>query len=64
MATVATPRPITVSESLGRHEAVQNALADLRLEGLAPTAEAQLFFQRYVQGELTEEELVNAILPR
>jgi hypothetical protein len=64
MATVATSRPITVSESLLRREAVENALADLRLEGLAPTTGAQLFFERYVQGELSEEKLLNAILAR
>jgi len=64
MTTVATPRSVTVSESLGRQEAVENAIADLRLEGLGPTAQAQVLFHRYVQGELTEEELVNAILAR
>jgi hypothetical protein len=30
---------MAVSESLLRREAVENAVADLRLEGLAPTAE-------------------------
>lgn len=64
MATVATPRAIAVSESLLRHEAVETALADLRLEGLAPTSEAQLLFDRYVQGEVTDQELVDAILAR
>jgi hypothetical protein len=64
MATLAAARPIAVSESLLRHEAVQNALADLRLEGLTPTAEARLLFERYVNGELTDRDLVSAILAR
>ena len=34
----AVPRAITVSEGLRRREAVENAIADLRLEGLAPEA--------------------------
>jgi Antitoxin VbhA len=53
-----------VSESLLRREAVENAVADLRLEGLAPTADAVLIFEQFVQGELTEEQLVNAVLAR
>jgi hypothetical protein len=43
---------------------VENAVADLRLEGLAPTAGAQLLFEQFVQGDLTEEQLVNAVLAR
>jgi hypothetical protein len=43
---------------------VENAVADLRLEGLAPTLDARLLFEQFVQGELTEEQLVNAILAR
>jgi len=64
MSTVATPRAITVSEGLLRPEAVENAMADLRLEGLAPTADARLLFEQFVQGELTEERVVNAILAK
>lgn len=64
MTTVAIPGAIAVSESLLRHEAVEMALADLRLEGLAPTSEAQLLFDRYVQGEVTDQEMVDAILAR
>jgi hypothetical protein len=64
MSTAAAPRAITVSEGLLRREAVENARADLRLEGLAPTADAQLLFEQFVQGDLTEEQLVNAILAR
>jgi hypothetical protein len=62
--SIAVPRAITVSEGLLRREAVENAVADLRLEGLAPTADARLLFERFVQGEITEEQLVNAILAR
>lgn len=62
MATVAVPRAIPVSESLLRREAVMNALADLRLEGLAPSSGVQAAFERFVQGELTQEELVASIL--
>ena len=58
------PRTIAVSERLLRREAVENSIADLRLEGLAPTADAQLLFEQFVRGELTEEQLVNAILAR
>lgn len=64
MSTAAAPRSIAVSESLHRREAVENAVADLRLEGLAPTFDARLLFEQFVQGELTEEQLVNAILAR
>jgi Antitoxin VbhA len=64
MATLAAARPIAVSESLLRREAVENAVADLRLEGLAPTSDALLLFERYVSGELTDQDLVNAVLAR
>ncbi|HLJ27110.1 MAG TPA: antitoxin VbhA family protein [Candidatus Angelobacter sp.] len=57
-------RGISVSERLLRREAVDNAVADLRLEGLIPSADARLTFERFVQGELTEEQLLNAILAR
>jgi len=62
MLTAAAPRTIAVSESLLRREAVENAVADLRLEGLAPTADARLFFEQFVRGELSEEQLVSAFL--
>jgi Antitoxin VbhA len=62
MSTAAAPRAITVSEGLLRREAVGNAVADLRLEGLAPAADVQLLFQRFIEGDLTEEQLINAVL--
>jgi hypothetical protein len=64
MSTATATRAIPVSECLFRREAVQNAMADLRLEGLAPTTDAQLLFEQFVQGDLTEEQLVNAVLAR
>jgi len=64
MSTAAAPRAIAVSECLLRREAVENAVADLRLEGLAPTADAQVIFEQFVQGDLTEEQLVSAVLAR
>jgi hypothetical protein len=62
MTTAAAPRAITVSEGLLRRKAVENAVADLRLEGLAPSADARLLFEQFVRGELTEEHLVDAVL--
>jgi hypothetical protein len=64
MSTLAAPRAITVSEGLRRREAVENAIADLRLEGLAPTADARRLFEQFVQGEMTEEQLAAAVLAR
>ena len=64
MSTKTAPRATPVLERLLRREAVENAVADLRLEGLAPTADARLLFERFVQGDLTDEELLNAILAR
>ncbi len=62
MSTATAPRAIAVSERLLRREAVDNSMTDLRLEGLAPSAHAQLLLERFVQGELTGEELLNAVL--
>ena len=64
MSTATAPKAIAVSECLLRREAVENAVADLRLEGLAPTADARHLCEQFVQGDLTEEQLVNAILAR
>jgi hypothetical protein len=49
MATAAAPRAITVSEGLLRRKAVENAVADLRLEALAPSADARLLFEQFVR---------------
>ncbi len=64
MSTATVPKVITVSERLLRREAVENAIADLRLEGLAPTADGRLLFERFVQGDLSDERLLSAILAR
>jgi hypothetical protein len=36
---------------------IENALASVRLEGLEPSAGAKAIFQRYVDGELTADEM-------
>ena len=64
MSTTAAPRAITVSEGLLRREAVENAIADLRLEGLAPTTDVRLVLEQFVQGELSEEQLVRTVIAR
>ena len=40
-----------------RAKEVENALASVRMEGLEPSREALAIFQRYVDRELTSEEL-------
>ena len=40
-----------------REREVENALASVRMEGLEPPAEAIEIFQRYVEGDLTLEEM-------
>ena len=64
MSSTTGSEHITVSERLLRRDAVETALTDLRLEGLALTANARLVLERFAQGELTEEQLANAILGR
>ncbi len=48
---------ITEQERAKRHNEVQQALASVRLEGLEPGDEAQSIYQRYVDGELTLEQM-------
>jgi hypothetical protein len=43
-----------------RAREVENALASVRMEGLEISAEAQAMFQRYVDGEVTSDELDRA----
>jgi len=64
MATTATNRTISVSEYLLRREALANALADLRLEGLAPTPDVRLLLEQFTNGDLNEEQLIKAVLAR
>lgn len=40
---------------------VENALASVRMEGLEPSEEMKAMFHRYVEGELTSDELDSAI---
>ena len=44
-----------------REREVENALASVRMEGLEPSAEANDIFQRYVEGDLTLEEMGRAV---
>jgi Antitoxin VbhA len=55
MATIL--RPISQQERTKREEDYRQSLASLRLEGLAPGPEAGTIFQRYVDGELTLEQM-------
>jgi Antitoxin VbhA len=55
MAT--TLHPISQEERAKREQDYRQALASLRLEGLAPGAAANTIFQRYVIGELTLDQM-------
>jgi Antitoxin VbhA len=46
---------------LQREREVENALASVRMEGLEPPAEAKSVFQRYVNGDLSLEEMDRAV---
>jgi hypothetical protein len=48
-------------ERARRAKQMENALANGRLEGLEPSEGAAAIFQRYVNGELTLEEMGRAI---
>jgi hypothetical protein len=56
MAVITTDRARTQ-----RADEVANALASVRMEGLEPSEEATAIFERYVDGELTSEEMGRAI---
>lgn len=64
MATAAAPHAITVSERFLRRDAVDNAITDLRLEGLAPSNHVRQLLERFIEGELTRDELVSAVCAR
>ena len=51
----------TDTARIERAREVDNALASVRLEGLEPSDEAKAIFQRYVDGEMTSEEMGRAI---
>ena len=44
-----------------RAREIENALASVRMEGLEPSEEAKAIFQRYVEGDLTSDEMGRAI---
>lgn len=43
-----------------RAKEVENSLASVRMEGLEPSDDAKALFQRYIEGELSSEELDRA----
>jgi hypothetical protein len=51
----------TKQELAERQDAVRQAVASVRLEGLEPSEEALSIFQRYASGELTIEEMGSEI---
>jgi Antitoxin VbhA len=55
MATIL--HPISQEERAKRERDYRQAVASLRLEGLAPGAEANAIFQRYVDGQLTLDQM-------
>jgi len=55
---------ITGQERAKRLSEVRQALASVRLEGLEPGGEAQSIYQRYVEGELTLEQMGTEIEAR
>lgn len=40
-----------------RAREIENALASVRLEGLEPSGTAKAIFRRYIDGELTSDEM-------
>jgi hypothetical protein len=52
MAVITTDRA-----RVQRAREVENAIASVRMEGLEPSAETLALFQRYIDGELSSEEL-------
>ncbi len=47
-----------------RAKDVENAIASVRLEGLEPSGEAKDLFQRYVDGDLTSDQLDHSLKTR
>ena len=48
---------LTEQDRVQRKREVESALASVRMEGLEPSEGAKAIFQRYVDGELTSEEM-------
>lgn len=57
------PMAVTATDQARAQRAreVENALASVRMEGLEPSDDAKAIFQRYVDGDLTAEEMGRAI---
>lgn len=51
------PAVIVDEKRVLRAEEIENALASVRLEGLEPSDGTKRIFQRYVDGELTADEM-------
>lgn len=58
---MATTTLMTEMEQRARASAIEYALATNRLEGLEPSDGAKAIFQRYVDGELSLEQMRAAI---
>ena len=54
-------KPITDQERTERQARVARAVASVRLEGLEPTEAAKAVFDRYVEGDLTTQEMAAEI---
>lgn len=53
----ATPK----TERARRAQQMDNALASVRMEGLEPSEQAKVIFERHVAGDLTEAEMGAAL---
>ncbi len=53
---------LRLDERERRASAVGNSLGSLAIEGFDPGPEARAIFQRYIDGELTVDEVVAAVL--
>ncbi len=64
MATVSARPTTPTANAVSPAEAVEEALASARLEGLEPSPEALDDFQRAAEGEIDGDELVERTLAR
>ena len=55
-------RSIMVTEHVGRRQAVDTALTDSRLEGTLPSNGVRVLMERFVEGEMTEADLIDCVL--
>lgn len=62
MTAIPQPKAITETERARRQKAVDTARASVRLEGFTLDAETEALNARYVNGELTSDELTQEIL--